>query len=244
MNIKDKLKEGIKAAKKRDLVAARTALYDVVDIDPKNEIAWIWLSSVAETIEDRQICLENVLIINPNNDYAKRSLRQIYRLQFKATQAKSVIKLPQLIHFQILAGHLIRAFWFGISLFFLGIGLIDLSNWGLAWLRSRAFPYYITPIQLFSLVNTIAFFICGILAANITWALFRRHKIGYIASILLSLGLIPIGPTIAIISEDSDYLLIIFVTLMPTLILFLTLMSQTGLDHDRQLAPSSRRYKT
>ena len=75
-----KLGEGIAAAKNGDRTQAREILYDVVDQEPKNEVAWVWLSYVVDTIEDRQICLENVLLINPENVYASGGLQQLRKL--------------------------------------------------------------------------------------------------------------------------------------------------------------------
>lgn len=238
------LAKGIEAAKQGDLSVARQALYAVLDLDPKNEMAWIWLSSVVETVEDRQICLENILLLNPHNDYARRSLDQIAQLGAESRHISRPTAQTNRLNISMVAYRLTTAFWLGLSCFSIGLGLIDLFNWGLDWLRSRAFPHYITPTQLFNLVSTIAFLIFGILLANITWALFRKHKFGYLGSLLTSLGLILIGPTVVFISESPSYLLAIFVTLLPTLILFLTLLSQTGFDYDRHLAPYPKRNQT
>jgi hypothetical protein len=68
------LRAGIAAAKSGDAERARELLLQVVDADEHNEQAWVWLSSVVESDEDRQICLENVLAINPHNNLAKAGL--------------------------------------------------------------------------------------------------------------------------------------------------------------------------
>ena len=65
------LRAGIAAAKAGDAERARELLLQVVDADELNEHAWIWLSSVVESDEDREICLDNVLAINPDNSLAK-----------------------------------------------------------------------------------------------------------------------------------------------------------------------------
>lgn len=49
----------------------------IVEQDEENEMAWLWLSGTVKTKEDRQICLENVLAINPNNEIAKKGLKKI-----------------------------------------------------------------------------------------------------------------------------------------------------------------------
>lgn len=68
------LREGIAAVKRGDDERARELLLQVVDADEYNEQAWLWLSSVVESDADRQVCLENVLAINPNNNLAKAGL--------------------------------------------------------------------------------------------------------------------------------------------------------------------------
>ncbi len=42
-------------------------------------MAWLWLSGVVETDEECQICLENVLVINPENISARRGLESLAR---------------------------------------------------------------------------------------------------------------------------------------------------------------------
>lgn len=71
------LEEGIQAAKAGDKERARTLLMAAVAADETNETAWLWLSGVAETWEDRRICLENVLTLNPDNEVAQHRLAQL-----------------------------------------------------------------------------------------------------------------------------------------------------------------------
>jgi tetratricopeptide (TPR) repeat protein len=69
------LKQGIAAAKAGRKKEARQALIQVTELDERNEQAWLWLSGVVESLEDRRICLENVLDINPDNASAQAGLR-------------------------------------------------------------------------------------------------------------------------------------------------------------------------
>lgn len=71
------LEAGIAAAKTGDRKQAYSLLRQVVDADEGNEKAWLWLSEVAETAENRRICLENVLTLNPHNQVAKRGLAKL-----------------------------------------------------------------------------------------------------------------------------------------------------------------------
>jgi hypothetical protein len=68
------LRQGIAAAQAGDVNKAYDLLLKVVDVDEYNEQAWLWLSSVVETDADREVCLDNVLAINPENKLAKAGL--------------------------------------------------------------------------------------------------------------------------------------------------------------------------
>ena len=69
------LRRGIAAAKAGRTQVARQALLQATELDERNEQAWLWLSGVTESLEDRRVCLENVLTINPNNGHAQSGLR-------------------------------------------------------------------------------------------------------------------------------------------------------------------------
>ena len=71
------LNEGIAAAKSGQAAQARDLLMQVVEADENNESAWLWLSGVVESLEDRQVCLENVLALNPDSVAAQKGLAWI-----------------------------------------------------------------------------------------------------------------------------------------------------------------------
>lgn len=71
------LKTAVHAAKNGEREKAHQLLLQIVEQDEKNEMAWLWLSGVVATKEDRQICLENVLAINPNNQVAQKGLKKL-----------------------------------------------------------------------------------------------------------------------------------------------------------------------
>jgi Tol biopolymer transport system component len=71
------LNAGIQAAKAGNKAEARRLLEQVLDKDDNNEAAWMWYASVAETPRKRQICLETVLEINPNNQQARQALEKL-----------------------------------------------------------------------------------------------------------------------------------------------------------------------
>ncbi|MCL4239157.1 MAG: hypothetical protein KJ047_13010 [Anaerolineae bacterium] len=56
---------------------ARAILVAVVDEQEHSERAWLYLSAAVDTLEEQQICLENVLTINPTNDKARLGLERV-----------------------------------------------------------------------------------------------------------------------------------------------------------------------
>lgn len=74
-NTPDLLQRGIEAARAKRNAEARELLMYVVQLDEQNEQAWLWLSGVVESLQDRRVCLENVLAINPANQRAQAGLR-------------------------------------------------------------------------------------------------------------------------------------------------------------------------
>jgi tetratricopeptide (TPR) repeat protein len=75
----DLLQQGIALAKAGRRDEARNTFLQVVELDERNESAWLWLSGVVDSDDDRAIALENVLAINPDNEWAKRGLQLLGR---------------------------------------------------------------------------------------------------------------------------------------------------------------------
>jgi hypothetical protein len=71
------LEAGIAAVKAGDRAQARTLLLRVVEADDESEAGWLWLSQAVEDDDDRRICLENVLDLNPANEAARRGLAEL-----------------------------------------------------------------------------------------------------------------------------------------------------------------------
>jgi ferric-dicitrate binding protein FerR (iron transport regulator) len=46
-------------------------------VDPYNEQVWLALLDVLDTDQDRKVCLQNILVINPMNVQARRQLSQL-----------------------------------------------------------------------------------------------------------------------------------------------------------------------
>lgn len=81
----EKLRAGITAVKNGDRRHGRALLEAVLEADERNEMAWLWLSGAVETTEERQICLENVLAINPANALAQKGLAKLAQAASKET---------------------------------------------------------------------------------------------------------------------------------------------------------------
>ncbi|MBN1563291.1 MAG: hypothetical protein JXA10_05595 [Anaerolineae bacterium] len=56
---------------------ARSLFMDVVEQSGQHEQAWLYLSALVDSMEEQQICLENVLTINPNNAKAQQGLNTL-----------------------------------------------------------------------------------------------------------------------------------------------------------------------
>lgn len=75
--IQKSLDEGIAALRAGRKDEARSKLMQVIKADERNEYAWLYLSEAVDNDEDRQICLENALTINPANERAETELKAI-----------------------------------------------------------------------------------------------------------------------------------------------------------------------
>jgi hypothetical protein len=72
---------------------ARALLTQVVEQDPRNEEAWMWLSGVVTDADEQQICLENALVVNPYNAHARKGLEFI--LSKTGTPSRVPLAPPQ-----------------------------------------------------------------------------------------------------------------------------------------------------
>jgi tetratricopeptide (TPR) repeat protein len=77
-NPADLLHQGIAAARSGQKETARRLLTQVVEQDENNVAAWLWLSGVADSLDDREVCLENVLTLDPKHQVARKGLEQIW----------------------------------------------------------------------------------------------------------------------------------------------------------------------
>jgi tetratricopeptide (TPR) repeat protein len=96
-----RLPEAIRAARAGQREEARTLLLQIVEDDENNELAWLWLSGVVEADEERRVCLENVLALNPNNEAARRGLAKLEPAATAASEAIPVLAEAEVVRREI-----------------------------------------------------------------------------------------------------------------------------------------------
>jgi hypothetical protein len=231
------LQEGITAAKAGQHKQARLILLDLVEQDQTNEAAWFWLYQVFERQEDKRVCLENLITINPRNEWAQSELLR-YQTPIGANESGSGRErvdgkrqpVPQKQQARPVALKLVIAFWTGVSLVFLGGGVIASGNWLISTTRSRTFPNYITGFQAFELLIAIMFIIAGIMGLIIATTLHSKSMAGFYGSLILALGLLLVGPMVSLIVDPPNYLTMICTGGISGMMVLLTLASQPGFN--------------
>jgi hypothetical protein len=235
------LEEGIIAAKAGQREQARWRLLDVVEQDQTNETAWFWLYQVFDRPEDKRVCLENLIIINSANVWAKQELQHYVAPAPPAptvAKARSSGKRQRHTSPRPLALKLISAFWLGISLILLGGGIIALSEWLASTLRSRTFPNFITALQAIELVVALTLVVAGFVGLNVAIGLYLRSGFGFYGSLFLALALLLMGPMVSLIARPPNYVAAICLGGMAGMMALLTLASHPSLqisqqDHER-----------
>ncbi len=74
LNLDQILNKSIAAYKNDEIAEASKLLAQVIKQDPNNERAWLWLSGIVTTDAERLFCVKRLLVINPENEIAKRGL--------------------------------------------------------------------------------------------------------------------------------------------------------------------------
>lgn len=67
-------KEAISRGRKKQ---ARGPLLKILEQEPRNEMAWLYLCSTSSTPQERRLCLQRVLQINPKNETAREALENL-----------------------------------------------------------------------------------------------------------------------------------------------------------------------
>jgi tetratricopeptide (TPR) repeat protein len=91
------LQRAIQAARAGRREEARDLLIDLVETDPQCEMAWIWLSGLVDSLEDKIIACENVLTINPYNEKVRLYLIQLQKQQEASLIEKNIANADSLL---------------------------------------------------------------------------------------------------------------------------------------------------
>jgi len=76
-NMDAMLRAAVEAYRNGNKAGARVLLEKILELDEYNENAWMWMSAAVETPEEKRTCLENVLVINPNNEKARIGMKSL-----------------------------------------------------------------------------------------------------------------------------------------------------------------------
>jgi TolB protein len=68
------LAQAIEAIRSGDKTTGQKLLAQVLRADPRSESAWLWMSQIVETDQQRLDCLRRIIAINPNNAAARKGI--------------------------------------------------------------------------------------------------------------------------------------------------------------------------
>ena len=88
------LENGIAAAKNGDKARARQYIKQALQEDPKNILAWLWMSSLVNDVEQKKICYQRVLALDPKNEHALKGMSQLGIRQNEPVRGSTSDKQP------------------------------------------------------------------------------------------------------------------------------------------------------
>lgn len=90
------LQQALTAARAKHELTARDLFLEVVEINPRNELAWMWLTGLLDDLDDCIYACEQVLDINPRNEQIRR-----YLVQLQEKKQKQLDEQRQLVEKQV-----------------------------------------------------------------------------------------------------------------------------------------------
>ncbi len=84
------LQRGIEASKKSQKEFARQNFLQAVAHDEENETAWLWLASVSDSVDEKNVYLRKVLNLNPENENALLMLKSVKNQNVESLFVKAV----------------------------------------------------------------------------------------------------------------------------------------------------------
>jgi hypothetical protein len=88
------LNDAVAAIKAGRCAEGRSMLSQVLLIDPNNVNALLWMTEVAETIEERRSLLKRILVVDPNNAVAQKGLAVLGPAQKSETSQQDTSPTP------------------------------------------------------------------------------------------------------------------------------------------------------
>jgi hypothetical protein len=93
----DNLQKAIASIKAGNKAAGKQLLAQILKADPQNEQAWLWLTKVVDTNQERIQCLQKVMAINPHNETAKYVLASLQQQPGTGTPISAPAESPSKI---------------------------------------------------------------------------------------------------------------------------------------------------
>jgi len=106
-NLERLMQVGVTAARNKNKEAAKGIFRQVLEMDRRNERAWLWLAAVEDDPTERRRILQTVLAINPENQKARQLLEAMDReieLSERASMALGIRLLIGLVIVIIVVG--------------------------------------------------------------------------------------------------------------------------------------------
>lgn len=97
MAVPQELRQAIDAVRAGRQQDARDLLLKVVERDPENESAWVWLSGLVDSVEDKIVACENALAINPGNEQVRTYLLKLQKEQDETRKLSSSTESQELL---------------------------------------------------------------------------------------------------------------------------------------------------
>jgi tetratricopeptide (TPR) repeat protein len=78
-NVQGLIEQGQRALQAGNRDEAQQFLMRATELEQENVDAWLWLAAAVETEEDQRLCLDNVLVLNPENKQAQQMIAELDR---------------------------------------------------------------------------------------------------------------------------------------------------------------------
>ncbi len=121
VNFERLMREGRLALDQGDRNLAHELWREAALLDPYNEQVWVSLLDVLDSLEDRRVCLQNIVEINPLNAQARRMLRAYEARQQRRSKLKQERQSQLAVLKKRRRGLVVRALMLGLLLGLSGI---------------------------------------------------------------------------------------------------------------------------